>query len=70
MKAKLWHIQDSQGQILAHTRQLRPDSRTYETVKARWWWVFPANGTLLRGADDAKQVVVLVHEIGVEGFKV
>ena len=36
-KTRNWHIYDSQGQNLAHTRQSRPESSTYETVKARLW---------------------------------
>ena len=36
---RIWHIQDSQGHILAHIRQSRPLSSqdgTYKTVKARF----------------------------------
>ena len=39
VKARLWHISESQGQIMVQTRQSRSDDGTHKTVKARLWYI-------------------------------
>ena len=39
VKARLWHISESQGQIMVHIRQSRPEYGTYKAVKARLWHI-------------------------------